>query len=49
MPADELRRVGYFGNADGAAADFRRLARGLYPAGLWASTRSREEFGNILR
>ena len=29
MPADELRRVGYFGTADGAAAEFRRLARGL--------------------
>ena len=29
MPADELRRVGYFGPADGAAAEFRRLARGL--------------------
>ena len=29
MPADELRRVGYFGPADGAATEFRRLARGL--------------------
>ena len=24
-----IRRVGYFGTADGAAADFRRQARGL--------------------
>ena len=29
MPADELRRVGYFGRADAAAAEFRRLAHGL--------------------
>ena len=29
MPADELRRVGHFGTADGAAAEFRRLACGL--------------------
>ena len=29
MPAEELRRVGYFGRPDGAAAEFRRLARGL--------------------
>ncbi len=29
MPVDELRRVGYFGPTDGAAAEFGRLARGL--------------------
>ena len=29
MPADGLRRVGYFGTADGAAAEFRRLAYSL--------------------
>ena len=29
MPAAELRRVGYFGHADGAASAFQELARGL--------------------
>src|SRR5215471_15602730 len=29
MPEDLLRRVGYFGNAAGAAAEFKRLAQGL--------------------
>ena len=29
FPVDELRRVGYFGSADGAAEAFRRLSQGL--------------------
>ena len=29
MPADVPRRVGYFGTADGASAEFRRQARSL--------------------